>query len=46
MRYYGGEPKAANYKLMLQEIELIAKEEGLSELAKENLEVMRKEFIR
>lgn len=45
MKYYGGEPKEANYKLMKYELDLEETKEYESEFAKENLKIMREEFL-
>lgn len=46
MKYYGGAPKKANYKLLETELDLEEKREYKSEFGSENLKIMREEFLR
>ncbi len=46
MKYMGGAPKKANYKLMKDELDLEEKKEYTSEFTKENLRIMREEFLK
>lgn len=45
IKYYGGAPKKANYKLLEKELDFEEKKEYESEFSDENLKLMREEFL-
>ena len=46
MNFYGGAPRTGNYKLMKAELELEENKEYPSPFTKENLKIMREEFLK